>query len=57
MLIRVAGSPVTHLRAEYWTDRMTGGEITLGEKCDTIYYDFETAKAGEYRRLAPTEGA
>jgi hypothetical protein len=51
MLIYVEGDPVTKLRAEYWTDRLTRGQIVFTEKSDTIFFDFETASAATFRNL------
>jgi len=56
VILNVEGNPVTSLRGEYWTDRMTRGELRFLEKSDTLYFDFASAAAGTYARPgdAPT---
>lgn len=48
MLLRVQGDPVKALNGEYWTDRLTKGEIELKECIKTCHYDFESASNAEY---------
>ena len=36
------------LIAEYWTDRLTRGQIIFEEKCMAEYFDFDTASKATY---------
>lgn len=48
--LHVEGDPVTSLRGEYWTDRLTRGELRFLEKSGELYFDFASASAGTYTR-------
>jgi hypothetical protein len=50
IIIRVEGDPVTSLTGEYWTDRLTRGELRFLEKSDTLYFDFASASAGRFTK-------
>src|SRR5262249_935288 len=50
LLIRVEGDPVMSLTGEYWTDRMTRGELRFTEKSETLYFDFASAAAGTFTK-------
>ncbi len=52
MLIHVEGDPVTRLRAEYWTDRLTRGQIDFEAKCEQIYFEFDAASKAAYKSRA-----
>jgi hypothetical protein len=55
LLIRVEGDPVTSLTGEYWTDRLTRGELRFLEKSGALYFDFATATSGTF--LKPSEAS
>ncbi len=50
LLIRVEGDPVTSLIGEYWTERLTRGELRFTEKSETLYFDFASAAAGTFTK-------
>jgi hypothetical protein len=50
LLMRVEGDPVTSLTGEYWTDRMTRGELRFTDKSETLYFDFASASAGKFTK-------
>lgn len=50
LVIRVEGDPVRSLRGEYWTDRLTRGEMQFTEKSDSLYFDFASASAGTFTK-------
>jgi hypothetical protein len=50
VILSVEGNPVVSLRGEYWTDRLTRGEMQFLEKSDTLHFDFASAAAGTYAR-------
>src|SRR5262249_20094759 len=50
IIIRVEGDPVTSLTGEYWTDRLTRGELRFLEKSNTLYFDFASASAGTFTK-------
>lgn len=50
LTLRVEGDPVTALTGEYWTDRLTRGEMTFMEKSETLYFDFASASAGTFTK-------
>lgn len=52
VLLSVAGSPVTRLSGQYWTDRSTTGEIELTDRSDNILDDFHTARR-EFQSVRP----
>ncbi len=54
MLTHVEGDPVVRLRAEYWTDRLTRGQIVFCEKCERIVFDFDSASKAIFKNLAAT---
>jgi hypothetical protein len=53
LVIRVEGDPVTSLSGEYWTDRLTLGELRFAEKSEKIFFTFDAAVAGDFIRLEP----
>jgi hypothetical protein len=59
LVIRVEGDPVTSLTGEYWTDRLTHGEMRFTEKSETLYFDFASASAGTTSKpvVAPAAAA
>jgi len=57
LLIRVEGDPAVSLTGEYWTDRMTRGELRFMEKSETMYFDFAAASAGTFTKLEATPAA
>jgi hypothetical protein len=50
LVVRVEGDPVTSLTGEYWTDRLTRGELRFQEKSETLYFDFASASAGTFTK-------
>jgi hypothetical protein len=57
MLIHVEGDPVIRLRAEYWTDRLTRGQIVFEELRKAIFFDFDSASKATYEDLAAAVSA
>ncbi len=51
MLIHVEGDPIVRLRAEYWTDRLTRGQIVFEERSKGIHFDFDSASKAVYENL------
>lgn len=51
LVIRVEGDPVASLTGEYWTDRLTCGELHFKEKSESLYFDFASASAGAFMTL------
>jgi predicted pore-forming effector associated with SMODS systems len=59
VVFQVVGGPPVALTGEYWTDRETKGEITLGARCDTLADSFDQASLFQYaepREHAATAG-
>lgn len=48
MLIRVDGDPASQLNGEYWTDRVTRGEIRFHERSKKLHFNFQSAEAERY---------
>lgn len=48
MLLYLSGSPVHQLHGEYWTDRNTKGELTLGARSREHFHDYDQAAKAAY---------
>jgi hypothetical protein len=48
MLLRVEGDPPASLSGDYWTDRLTVGEVQFTHRSGRLYYDFDSATAGTF---------
>src|SRR5207244_1086903 len=57
LIMRVEGDPVMALTGEYWTDRMTRGEMRFMEKSDTLYFDFESASGRTFVKRGTSPAA
>jgi hypothetical protein len=55
MIIHVEGDPVEKLRGEYWTDRLTRGQVLFMAKSEAIYFDFDAATKGTFVDLTATQ--
>ncbi len=52
LLLHIQGNPPHTLSGQYWTDRDTKGELHFTERSRKLYYDFEDAEKGSYKKLS-----